>query len=69
MHAKSEGSSPQCSAEERVRSVRRDMEMLMKKCHDAATMRVYSHRMHVIDNMLTLRCPRKECNAVFMRLV
>jgi serine/threonine protein kinase len=51
-------------AEERIVRMRSEMEELIKKCHDASTLRVYGHRMHIIENILTLRCPK--CRTPFI---
>jgi hypothetical protein len=44
-------------AEQRIGNMKKEIDTLISKCKDATMMRVYNHRMHIIDNILTLRCP------------
>jgi hypothetical protein len=46
-------------AEERISNMKKTIDDLIRKCNDATMLRIYNHRMHIIDNILTLRCPNK----------
>ncbi len=53
-------------AETRMARMRDEMNKLFLQCKDAQEARVYTHRIYIIDNILTLKCPRAECRqAVF----